>query len=325
MKSLNYKVRLSAVANNFALEEIFIPKNIEEIYVTRSDLSRPGLPLAGFFLHFENERIQLIGNMEHGYLSSLNHEERYLSFERLMQHKIVALIVTSKLEVFSELTELAKQYNVPVYRTSETTSAFSASLSSYLSVKLAERITTHGVMVEVYGEGILILGDSGIGKSETAIELVKRGHRFIADDAVEIKKVSSITLVGSAPTAIRHYIELRGIGIVDVKRIFGVGSVKETEKIDLVIKFENWVQGKDYERLGLDTETHNILGIDLPAITIPVKPGRNLAVIIEIAAMNNRQKKMGFDTAKEFMKRMEEQYDDENESMEERKDVLSWY
>ena len=323
MKSLKYKVRLSAVAKHFALEPIFVPANYNEIYVTRSDLSRPGLPLAGFFLHFENERIQLIGNMEHGYLSSLTHADRVSSLEKLMQHRIVALIVTSDLPVFDELSELAKQYDTPVFRTHQTTSAFSAAISSYLSVELAERITIHGVLVEVYGEGILILGDSGIGKSETAIELVKRGHRLIADDAVEIKKVSAISLVGTAPSLIRHYIELRGIGIVDVKRIFGMGAVKETEKIDLVINFENWVQGKDYDRLGLDSQTHEILGISLPAITVPVKPGRNLAVIIEIAAMNNRQKKMGYNTAEEFLKKMNEET--ENENAEELKDVLSWH
>ncbi|NLN55696.1 MAG: HPr(Ser) kinase/phosphatase [Clostridiales bacterium] len=320
MKSLNYKVRLTAVAEKFSLEFLYKPQNINEIYVSRADLSRPGLPLAGFFKHFENERIQLIGNMETGYLEGLTPDERYSAIEKLLQHHIVALVVTTNLPAFPELIELAKTYNTPVLRTAETTSAFTAALSSYLNVELAERITTHGVMVEVYGEGILILGDSGIGKSETAIELVKRGHRFIADDAVVIKKVSAITLLGSAPESIKHYIELRGIGIVDVKRIFGVGAVKDTEKIDLVIKFENWVPGKDYERIGLNTESEDILGIAVPAITIPVKPGRNLAVIIEIAAMNHRQKKMGYDTAMEFMKRLEEL-----DTGEEDTNVLSWH
>ena len=193
---------------------------------------------------------------------------------------------------------------MPILRTASKTSEFMAALIGSLSVSLAPRITRHGVLVEVYGEGILILGDSGIGKSETAIELVKRGHRLIADDAVEIKRVSNKTLVGTAPELIRHYIELRGIGIVDVRRIFGMGSVKETEKIDLVINFEAWEQGKMYERLGLDTEYAEILGLKIPSITIPVKPGRNLAVVIEIAAMNNRQKKMGYNTALEFSKKM---------------------
>ncbi|MFA6729468.1 MAG: HPr(Ser) kinase/phosphatase [Eubacteriales bacterium] len=321
MKSLSYKVRLGAVAEKFSLEKLNSPENFGEIYVTRSDLSRPALPLAGFFKHFENERIQLIGNMEYGYLGGLTPDERRTSLERLLAHKIVALIVTSGLPVFGELLELSQKFGTPLFRTPETTSALAAALTSYLNVELAERITTHGVMVEVYGEGILILGDSGIGKSETAIELVKRGHRFIADDAVVIKKVSAITLVGSAPSLIKHYIELRGIGIVDVKRIFGMGAVKETEKIDLVIKFENWARDKDYERIGLITECEEILGISVPAITIPVKPGRNLAVIIEIAAMNNRQKKMGYDTAKEFLKKLEEDAGDGEEA----KDVLSWH
>ncbi len=324
MQSLKYTVKLVKVADDNNLEPIYEPLNIDERVVTRSDLSRPGLPLAGFFQHFENERIQLIGNMEHGYLSSLDPDERYDAIEQLMQHKIVALIVTSRLPVFDELYELAQKYETPLYRTNATTSAFSSALTSYLSLELAERITIHGVFVEVYGEGVLILGDSGIGKSETAIELVKRGHRFIADDAVEIKKPSAITLIGSAPSLIRHYIELRGIGIVDVKRIFGMGAVKETEKIDLVIKFENWEQGKEYERLGLQTETYELLGISLPALTIPVKPGRNLAVIIEIAAMNHRQKKMGYDTAQEFIRKMNEEIENE-ESEELSKDVLSWY
>lgn len=324
MQSLKYTVKLVKVADDNNLEPIYEPLNIDERVVTRPDLSRPGLPLAGFFQHFENERIQLIGNMEHGYLSSLDPDERYDAIEQLMQHKIVALIVTSRLPVFDDLYELAQKYETPLYRTNATTSAFSSALTSYLSLELAERVTIHGVFVEVYGEGVLILGDSGIGKSETAIELVKRGHRFIADDAVEIKKPSAITLIGSAPSLIRHYIELRGIGIVDVKRIFGMGAIKETTKIDLVIKFENWEQGKEYERLGLQTETYELLGISLPALTIPVKPGRNLAVIIEIAAMNHRQKKMGYDTAQEFIRKMNEEIENE-ESEELSKDVLSWY
>lgn len=301
---MQYQVKLKDIADEFALEVITIPENYDDIYVRRSDVSRPGLPLAGFYSDFESGRIQMIGNMEHSYLDSLGSEKRYESLDNFMQHDVVAIVVTRGLEIFPELMELAKKHNTPLFRTSETTSDFMSSLISSLNVSLAERMTRHGVLVEVYGEGILILGDSGIGKSETAIELVKRGHRLIADDAVEIKRVSNKTLVGSAPELIRHYIELRGIGIVDVRRIFGMGSVKETEKIDLVINFEAWEQGKMYERLGLDTEYAEILGLKIPSITIPVKPGRNLAVVIEIAAMNNRQKKMGYNTALEFSKRM---------------------
>lgn len=301
---MQYQVKLKDIANEFSLEVITVPENYDDIYVRRADVSRPGLPLAGFFDDFESGRIQMIGNMEHSYLDSLGSAGRYESIDKFMAHDVVAVVVTRGLEIFPELKELAAKHSTPLFRTAETTSDFMASLIASLNVSLAERITRHGVLVEVYGEGVLILGDSGIGKSETAIELVKRGHRLIADDAVEIKRVSNKTLVGTAPELIRHYIELRGIGIVDVRRIFGMGSVKETEKIDLVINFEAWEQGKMYERLGLDTEYAEILGLKIPSITIPVKPGRNLAVVIEIAAMNNRQKKMGYNTALEFSKKM---------------------
>ena len=301
---MQYQVKLKDIANEFSLEVITVPENYDDIYVRRADVSRPGPPLAGFFDDFESGRIQMIGNMEHSYLDSLGSAGRYESIDKFMAHDVVAVVVTRGLEIFPELKELAEKHSTPLFRTAETTSDFMASLIASLNVSLAERITRHGVLVEVYGEGVLILGDSGIGKSETAIELVKRGHRLIADDAVEIKRVSNKTLVGTAPELIRHYIELRGIGIVDVRRIFGMGSVKETEKIDLVINFEAWEQGKMYERLGLDTEYAEILGLKIPSITIPVKPGRNLAVVIEIAAMNNRQKKMGYNTALEFSKKM---------------------
>ena len=301
---MQYQVKLKDIANEFSLEVITVPENYDDIYVRRADVSRPGLPLAGFFDDFESGRIQMIGNMEHSYLDSLGSAGRYESIDKFMAHDVVAVVVTRGLEIFPELKELAEKHSTPLFRTAETTSDFMASLIASLNVSLAERITRHGVLVEVYGEGVLILGDSGIGKSETAIELVKRGHRLIADDAVEIKRVSNKTLVGTAPELIRHYIELRGIGIVDVRRIFGMGSVKETEKIDLVINFEAWEQGKMYERLCLDTEYSEILGLKIPSITIPVKPGRNLAVVIEIAAMNNRQKKMGYNTALEFSKKM---------------------
>ena len=307
MQSKKYSIKLSEIAERHKLEPVFVPDNYQDILVYRSDLSRPGLPFAGFFTDFENERIQLIGNMEHSYLASLTSEQRRESLNRFFSYNVKAVIVTTSLNVFPELLEEAKLSNTPLFITSSPTSALMAAMTSGLNVSLAERITQHGVLVEVYGEGVLILGDSGIGKSETAIELVKRGHRLIADDAVEIKKVSAISLVGSAPPLIKHYIELRGIGIVDVRRIFGMGSVKESEKIDMIINFENWVQGKMYDRFGLDSEFTEILGIKIPSITVPVKPGRNLAVIIEIAAMNHRQKKMGYNTAEEFEKRLKEQ------------------
>ena len=214
------------------------------------------------------------------------------------------MIITTSNPVFEETYQLAERFGVPLLRSRETTSSLMAAIISSLNNYLAPRITRHGVLVEVYGEGLLLLGDSGVGKSETAIELVKRGHRLIADDAVEIKRVSSKTLVGTAPEIIRHYVELRGIGIVDVRRLFGMGAVKMTERIDLIINLETWVQGKMYDRLGLEEQKTNILGLDIPSITIPVKPGRNLAIILEIAAMNNRQKKMGYNTAEEFNKKL---------------------
>lgn len=305
-----YKVSLNAVIEEFQLETIFVPENIDNIFIEKKEVNRPGLQLAGFFDHFDALRMQVIGKVEYHYLMQLSSAERYDSLDRFFEKGVICLVVSSGLDIFEEIIQAAKKHNVSLLRTNDSTSDFMGSLISYLNVNLAERITRHGVFVECYGEGILMLGDSGIGKSETAIELVKRGHRLIADDAVEIKKVSAKTLVGSAPELIRHYVELRGIGIVDVRRIFGMGAVKLTEKIDLIINLEIWQQGKFYERVGLDTEYTNIMGINIPSITMPVKPGRNLAVIIEIAAMNNRQKKMGYNTAVEFNKKLMGQFDD---------------
>lgn len=300
----SYSVELTKIIDEFSLEKIYLPEDGEKILVHLADVNRPGLQLAGFFDHFEPQRIQIIGKVEHKYLEYLDDDQRRAAITGFLETKPVAVIFSSSLEIFPEFSELGEYFEVPILRTGETTSAFMAALIASLNVSLAPRITRHGVLVEVYGEGILILGDSGVGKSETAIELVKRGHRLIADDAVEIKRVSAKTLVGSAPEIIRHYVELRGIGIVDVRRIFGMGAVKDTEKIDYIINLEPWVQGKMYDRFGLDTEYTEILGIRIPTTTIPVKPGRNLAIIMEIAAMNNRQKKMGYDTAVEFNKKL---------------------
>ena len=298
-----YSVEITKVAEEMMLEPVNLPDDIATRVIIRNDVSRPGLPLAGFFDHFESGRIQIIGNMEHKYIELLTHEQRMEALERFLSCGVVCIVVTRGLDIFPELSQLCEKYGTPLYLSHDTTSNFMAALIAYLNVQLAERITKHGVLIEVYGEGILMLGDSGIGKSETAIELVKRGHRLIADDAVEIKKVSNKTLVGAAPELIRHYVELRGIGLVDVRRIFGMGAVKLTEKIDLVVNLELWQQGKMYERLGLDDEYEEILGLKIPSIVLPVKPGRNVAVVIEIAAMNNRQKKMGYNTAAEFNKK----------------------
>lgn len=299
-----YSIPLYKIAEEFGFEKIVIPDNFENILVQTPEVMRPGLALAGFYEIFDAERLHLIGNAEHRYLSELSENERSIRIENFINARPNAVIFTSGLEVFEEMKSAAQKLGVPILRTREKTSPIMASLISSLNTYLAPRITRHGVLIEVYGEGLLLLGDSGVGKSENAIELVKRGHRLIADDAVEIKRVSAKTLVGSAPEIIRHYVELRGIGIVDVRRLFGMGAVKETEKIDLVINMEPWIQGKMYDRLGLDDQTVDILGIKIPSITIPVKPGRNLAIILEIAAMNNRQKKMGYNTAEEFNKKL---------------------
>ena len=303
MVSEIHSVSLQSIIQEMGLSIQYMPED-KEILITCKDINRPGLPLAGFYDHFEPQRIQIIGNVEWRYLSSLSEEECVHRKHDFYATRPAAVVFTRNREESPEGLAFAEQYGVPVLSTAMATSEFEANLISSLSVALAPRITRHGVFVEVYGEGILILGDSGIGKSETAIELVKRGHRLIADDAVEIKKVSNKTLVGTAPDIIRHYIELRGIGIVDVRRIFGMGSVKMTEKIDLVVELEPWKDNKDYDRFGLETEYMDIMGLKIPKLTIPITPGRNLAVILEIAAMNHRQKKMGYNTAEEFNKRL---------------------
>lgn len=302
-----YTIPLSSLIEEFGLSPIYLPDDAEKLLISNTEVSRPGLALAGFFEKFEHSRIQLIGIAEYRYLEERDEARRNAKIEDFFRHKPVAVILTTGLTPFPHMQEMAQANGVPLLVVREKTSPFMAALIAYLNVQLAPRITRHGVLVEVYGEGLLLLGDSGVGKSETAIELVKRGHRLIADDAVEIKRVSAKTLVGEAPPIIRHYVELRGIGIVDVRRLFGMGAVKNSERIDLVINMEPWVQGKMYDRLGLDNETMDILGVAIPSITIPVKPGRNLAIILEIAAMNNRQKKMGYNTAEEFNKRLIEQ------------------
>ena len=300
------KISMQKIIEEFHLETIYLPDLPENIFVTCSRVNRPGLQMVGFYDHYEQARLQIIGKVENLFVSQLPKEERSRRLEDFFRSKPSGVIITTSIDVSADTVAIAEKYQVPILRTAERTSDFMAALIAYLNVQLGPRITRHGVLVEVYGEGILLLGDSGVGKSETAIELIKRGHRLIADDAVEIKKVSATTLVGQAPDLIRHYVELRGIGIVDVRRLFGMGAIKETEKIDLVINLEPWRQGKMYDRLGLEEETTNILGIDVPTILIPVSPGRNLSVVIEVAAMNNRQKRMGYNTAAEFNKRLME-------------------
>lgn len=302
----SYSVSLDKIISEFDLESLYLPELPENINISCTRVNRPGLQMVGFYNYYEQARLQIIGKVEHLFISQMEKGERERRLEDFFRSSPAGIIVTTSLDVSTEVIALAEKYKVPLLRTTVKTSEFMAALIAYLNVQLGPRITRHGVFVEVYGEGILLLGDSGVGKSETAIELLKRGHRLIADDAVEIKKVSATALVGRAPEIIRHYVELRGIGIVDVRRLFGMGAVKESEKIDLVIKLEEWDNNKMYDRLGLDDQTEDILGINVPCITLPVSSGRNLSVVIEVAAMNNRQKRMGYNTAQEFNKRLME-------------------
>ncbi|MBQ6570570.1 MAG: HPr(Ser) kinase/phosphatase [Clostridia bacterium] len=302
--SAKFTVSLDRIIEEFSLEQLYMPVAPEEVLVSSAEINRPGVELIGFFTFYDKERLLIFGNTETEFLRRFSHEERAKNLDALLSHKAPAVVITRNIEPMEELLAAAKKYEIPVLRTSEGTSAFISDLVARLNIELAPRITRHGVFVEVYGEGILIVGDSGVGKSETAIELVKRGHRLIADDAVEIRKVSNKTLVGAAPSNIRHFIELRGVGIINARRIFGMGAVKITEKIDMVINMEQWSADKVYDRMGIENEYTEILGNQIPIITIPVKPGRNLAIIIEVAAMNNRQKKMGYNAAQELLHKL---------------------
>ncbi|MDE5854426.1 MAG: HPr(Ser) kinase/phosphatase, partial [Ruminococcus sp.] len=288
----------------FKLETIYIHKDAEEIMIDETEVNRPGLQLMGFYEYFNPERIQIIGKVEFAYLSTIDEKTRRERLQLLFAQRLPALIITRELPYFAEMLELAKEYEVPLLRSKESTSNFMSGLIAFLNLNLAPRVTRHGVLIEIYGEGVFITGESGVGKSETAIELVKRGHRLVADDAVEIRKVSNISLVGSSPDNIRHFLELRGIGIINARRLFGIGAVKMTEKLDLVVELEQWNPEKIYDRMGVDTEYVSLLGVKIPSLTIPVKPGRNLAVILEVAAMNNRQKKMGYNAAAELLHRL---------------------
>lgn len=302
--SATYTVPLSKVIKELSLNIVSMPGDPNKILVSSTDVNRPGLELNGFYDYYDADRIMIFGNAETAFLNSISTEKRTKVLNEIFSKKPPAAIVARNLPLVPELMEATKANGVPLLSTPETTSNLVARLVSFMNVEMAPRITRHGVLVEVYGEGILLVGDSGVGKSETAIELIKRGHRLIADDAVVIKRVSAISLVGEAPDNIKHFIELRGIGIINARRIFGMGAVKMTEKIDMVINLEIWDSKKTYDRMGLDDEYTEILGVKVPVVTIPVKPGRNLAVIIEVAAMNNRQKKMGYNAAQELLKNL---------------------
>ena len=292
-----YTVLLKTIAEEHGLQILHAAKDYETKKIVTYDVNRPAMQLAGFYNYFDPERIQIIGRVESTYLDTLSDADRLAAFERFMQFDIAALVICHGVQPFPECLEAAEKYDRTVFITPEDTSEFQAGLISSLRSHLAPRTTMHGVLVEIYGEGVLLTGDSGIGKSETALELIKRGHRLIADDAVEIKKVGRDRLVGDAPEMIRYYMELRGIGVVNVRRIYGIGAVKPESGIDLVVHLEPWEEGKAYDRLGLTSESEVILGVEVPRVTIPVRPGRNLAVILELAAMNNRQKKLGYNAA----------------------------
>lgn len=297
----DYSVSLQKIIDAHDLEIMYLPKSAEEILITTNEVNRPGIVLTGYVDYFDPLRIQILGWTEFGFLQSMSMEEQEKALTYWLGLKPAAAVITRGLDVPELFLSLCEKYEVPLLRTVDETSNFLAALIQFLNVNLAPRITRHGVLCEVYGEGVLIIGESGAGKSETAVELIKRGHRLIADDAVEIRRIDAHTLTGSSPNNIRHFIELRGIGIINARRLFGMGSVKDSEKINMVIQLEPWDAAKAYDRLGLDNEYTEILDIKVPVITVPVNPGRNLAVIIETAAMNNRQKKMGYNAAKELM------------------------
>ncbi len=299
-------VQLSKMVQELNLHNKTPDVDISKKRINLPDINRPALQLTGYLEHFENERVQIIGYVEYTYLLHLSREKKIEAFERFVASKIPCVIFSTKTEPDEDMINLAIKYDVPIFVTDQTTSTFMAEIIRWLNVELAPCISIHGVLVDVYGEGVLIMGESGIGKSEAALELIKRGHRLVSDDVVEIRRVSDATLVGSAPDITRHFIELRGIGIIDVKTLFGVESVKDTQSIDLVIKLEEWDKDREYDRLGLEEEYTEFLGNRVVCHSLPIRPGRNLAVIVESAAVNHRQKKMGYNAAQELYRRVQE-------------------
>ena len=299
-------VQLSKMVQELNLHNKTPDVDISKKRITLPDINRPALQLTGYLEHFENERVQIIGYVEYTYLLHLSRENKMEAFERFVASKIPCVIFSTKTEPDEDMINLAIKYDVPIFVTDQTTSTFMAEIIRWLNVELAPCISIHGVLVDVYGEGVLIMGESGIGKSEAALELIKRGHRLVSDDVVEIRRVSDATLVGSAPDITRHFIELRGIGIIDVKTLFGVESVKDTQSIDLVIKLEEWDKDREYDRLGLEEEYTEFLGNRVVCHSLPIRPGRNLAVIVESAAVNHRQKKMGYNAARELYNRVQQ-------------------
>ena len=305
----NRSVPLKQLVEEFKLSIAYQSTDYDTIRVEVDEVSRPGLPLTGFFEHFERLRVEVLGYVEMTYLEDQTPEKRLEIFDRLFAYKIPALVISRGQQPHPECVEMAKKHNITILLAQETSSYVISNLISYLKSELAPRITRHGVLMEVYGEGIFITGESGIGKSETAVELLKRGHRLIADDAVVLKMTSSSQLTGSAPSLIRNYIELRGIGVINVANLFGMGAVKEEAVVNLVVNIVPWEAGKHYDRMGLEDQTVDLLGVKLPCVTIPVSPGRNLAVILEVAAMNNRQKRLGYNAALELSQQLDRHFD----------------
>lgn len=303
-KPEEFSISLDKIIKEFELEVLYTPAPPGEIYVQNNDINRPGLQFAGYYEYFDNTRIQIVGKAEIAFLAHCGVDEKISIFDKLLSTKPPVIILAREIEPDSALMEMAEKHSVPILGTVESTSVLISKVIAYLNLLLAPRITRHGTLIEVYGEGILILGESGVGKSETTIELVKRGHRLVADDAVEIRKTSNITLVGSSPDNIRHFMELRGIGIINARQLFGIGAVKPSEKINMVAELEQWDPQKNYDRMGLDNNFLAILNVKVPRLVIPVKPGRNLAVILEVAAMNNRQKRMGYNAAQDLMEQL---------------------
>ena len=302
----NFTISLAKLSERINMEVVYTPRELSEIHVEIAEVNRPGLFLAGYYEYFDNLRLQIMGLAEMNFLSVQTAERRYEALDQRFGAMPPAVIVSrsDELTPFPEMIELARKYKVALLRSNEASGVLMGNLLSVLNMELAPRITRHGVLVEVYGEGILLLGDSGIGKSELAIELVKRGHRLVADDAVELRKVSNRQIMGTAPENIRHFIELRGVGLINVSRVYGAGAVKVSETVDLVVELAPWDPRKNYQRTGLENEYYDILGVKIPSTEIPVSPGRNLAVVIETAAINNRQKKMGYNAAKDLLTRL---------------------
>ena len=304
-----YSVPLHTVVEAMNLEVAYASTDYQSVRLTVEDVARPGLQLAGYFDHYEPMRLQVMGNMEMSYMAKLPPQDRAMVFDRLFSYKLPALLIARGIEPDELCLSMAKKHNITILRSPEPTSNLVSGIITYLKGALAPRITRHGVLVEVYGEGLLLIGDSGIGKSEAAAELLKRGHRLIADDAVEIRKIDNSVLMGTAPELISNYIELRGIGIINVAKLFGMGAIRQENEINLVVNIVPWKNQEVCDRLGLNEQYMEILGVKIPMNTIPITPGRNLAMILEVAAMNNRQRKMGYNSAQEFTDKVNRHFD----------------